>query len=131
MTTAKAEKVEAKVQAPAFPKVDVEALFALQRANLETLFQAQKLVFDLFETLSRRQAEVVKEVLAKAEAYTRGFDPARQPKAYVEEARAAVEKAMAEVRQAVELGLETQKKVVELFVQRAAANLDEMRKIAA
>jgi len=129
--TVKAEKVEAKVQAPAFPKVDVEALFALQRANLETLFQAHKLVFDLFETLTRRQAELVKEMMARAEDYMKGFDPARQPKAYVEDARAAIEKAMAEMKQAVELGLETQKKVVELFVQRASANLDEVKRIAA
>ena len=116
---------------PGLPRFDLEALFALQKANLETLFQAQKIVFDFTQTLTRRQAELLKGAFAQAEAYLKGFDPKKQPTSYVDEARAAIEKAMAEVKELTDLGIKAQNEIVDLFVKRAAANLDEIKKVAA
>ncbi|GBD43905.1 hypothetical protein HRbin40_01388 [bacterium HR40] len=116
---------------PTFPKFDPEALVALHRANLETWFQAQKILFDYVQTLTRRQAELVNELFARAESFLKGADAKKQPQAYVEEAKQAIEKAMAEAKEAVDLGLKAQAEVVDLFVKRAAANLDEVKKFAA
>ncbi len=116
---------------PGAPQFDLEALFALQKANLETFFQAQKIAFDFLQALTRRQAELAKEAFARAEQLLKGFDPKKQPTTYVEEARAAIEKAMAEVRELTDLGFRAQNEIVDLFVKRAAANLDEMKKVAA
>lgn len=116
---------------PSFPKFDLDAFVALQKANLETWFQAQKILFDYTQTLTKRQAELVNEMLAKAESFLKGVDVRKQPQAYVDEAKQAIEKAVAEAREAVDLGLKAQAEVVDLFVKRAAANLDEVRKFAA
>lgn len=116
---------------PTFPKFDLEALLALHKANLETWFQAQKILFDYTQTLTKRQIELVNEMFAKAEGFLKGVDAKKQPQAYVDEAKQAIEKAMAEAKEAVDLGLKAQAEVVELFVKRAAANLDEVKKFAA
>ncbi len=131
MTTKTQQQTQARSTVPGLPRFDLDALFALQKANLETFFQAQKIAFDFVQTLTRRQAELAREAFARAEGLLRGFDPGKQPTGYVDEARAAIEKAVAEVRELADLGLRAQSEIVDLFVKRAAANLDEIRKAAA
>ena len=56
------------------PKFDVEALVSLQKANIETFVAAQKILFDLAQTVAKKQVEYVKELFAKSEALFKGFD---------------------------------------------------------
>ena len=68
-TAAKAEtpKVELpRMELPklALPKLDFDALVALQKANIETMLAAHKIVFDLAQTVAKRQAELMKELIA-------------------------------------------------------------------
>ncbi len=122
---------KAQTVSPVLPKFDLEALLRLQRENLETWFQAQKILFDFSTALGKRQAALFEEAIARAEELMKGLDPKKQPASYAEEAKAALEKAVGQIRETVDLGLKTQSQVVELLVKRAAANLDEMRKLAA
>ncbi len=115
----------------AAPKIDFEAWFQLQRANLETWLQAQKLVFDYSTTLGRKQLELVKELFGRAEGLVKGVDAKKQPQELVEEAKAAVDKAFQDLKEAVDLGLKTQSQVLELWFKRATANFEEVRKLAA
>ncbi len=116
---------------PNFPKVDMDALMAIQKANIETFSAAQKIIFDLAQTVAQRQAEMMKESFARSEAMMKSFDGKKEPQAYVDEARVAVEKAMAEVKETMDLSMKAQNEVVDLFVKRAQANFDEARKTSA
>ena len=61
----------------------------------------------------------------------KGFDAKKQPTVYADEMKAAVEKAMADVKETVDLGIKAQSEVVDLFVKRATANFEEMKAVAA
>lgn len=116
---------------PPLPKFDVEALFALQKSNVETFVAAQKILFDLAQTIAKRQSELLKESFVQSEAFFKGFDAKKQPQAYVDDAKAAVEKAIAEAKETIDLGLKAQTEVVDLFVKRASANFEEAKTLAA
>ena len=116
---------------PVFPKLDVDAMMAMQTANMETFVSAQRIMFDLAQTVAKRQAELLKESFAKSETLLKGFDAKKQPADYMDEARAAMEKAMADAKETMDLGLKAQNEVVDLFVQRATKNFDEVKAFAA
>lgn len=116
---------------PKLPKFDFDAVMAIQKANIETFSAAQKILFDLMQNMAQRQAEMVKESYSRTEAMMKGFDSKKEPQAYVEEARAAMEKAMTDVKETVDLSMKAQNEVVDLFVKRTQANFDEARNIAA
>ena len=118
-------------QLPAMPKFDVEALITLQKANIETLVAAQKILFDLAQTVAKKQVEYVKESFAKSEVLFKGFDTKKQPTAYADELKAAVERAVTDVKETVDLGIKAQTEVVELLVKRATANFDDLKSTAA
>lgn len=118
-------------QLPTLPKFDFEAVVAFQKANIETLVAAQKILFDLAQTVAKKQVEYVKESFAKSEALFKGFDAKKQPTVYAEELKAAVERAVADVKETVDLGIKAQSEVVDLFVKRATANFDEIKSTAA
>ncbi len=46
---------------PTMPKFDVEAIVTLHKANVETFVAAQKILFDLAQTVAKKQVEYVKE----------------------------------------------------------------------
>ncbi len=121
----------AKTNSPTFPKFDLDAWIALNKANLETLVAAQKILFDFWQTVAKRQAEMLKETVGKAESFFKAFDVRKQPKEYVEEAKSVLEKAMADAKETLDLGMKAQAEVVDLLVKRATANLDEVKTLAA
>ena len=61
----------------------------------------------------------------------KGYETEKQPQAYVEDVKAAVEKAMADVKETVDLGFKAQGEVVDLFVKRATQNLEDVKGLAA
>jgi hypothetical protein len=70
-------------------------------------------------------------MMAKSETMLKGFDGKKQPAAYAEEVKAAMEKAMADVKETVDLGIKAQSEVVDLLVKRATANFEDMKAVAA
>jgi phasin family protein len=113
------------------PKVDFDSMLSLYKSNVETFVAAQRIMFDFSQTLAKRQVEMLKETFAKAEVMMKGWDGKKQPQVYVEEAKAAIEKAMADVKETMDLGMKAQHEVVDLFVKRATANFDEVKSLAA
>ena len=117
---------------PAMPKFDVEALVAMQKANIETVVSAQRIFFDLAQTVTKRNAEMVKELFQRTGTMTRTTTgTSRQPQAYVDDAKSAMEKVMADVKETMDLGMKAQSEVVDLFVKRATRNFEEVRALAA
>lgn len=122
----------AKTAVPTFPKFDADAVLALYDANVETMLAVQKIVIDFGRTLAGRQVAYAKDAQAKIEAALKGgIDTGKQPQAYVDEAKAAVEKAVADAKETVELGLKAQNEVAGLVTKRMKANLSQATATAA
>ena len=115
----------------AMPRFDLDMFVAMQRANLETFAAAQRIMLDLAQTVARRQTEMVKDNMGRFEAMMKGFDAKKQPQTYVDGMKEAVERAMADARETMDLGMKAQSEVVELFVKRTSANLEDARRVAA
>lgn len=113
---------------PTFPVVDLEKLFALQKANLATAQEAQLILLDAFQAIAARQHGYARELAGEAEQAVKR--PAK-PEALVASLQAAAEKAAAVAKEGVELGLAAQRRVAELVAERAQANLDEVKALAA
>ncbi|MCB2053939.1 MAG: phasin family protein [Geminicoccaceae bacterium] len=116
--------------ATAMPKLDVEAMFAMQRANIETLVAVQKIFFDLAQTMARRQSEMMKDAFDRGQAMMKTQDGKSKPADYMDEARVAMEKAVADAKETLDLGLKAQNEAVDLVVKRAAKNFDEAKQIS-
>lgn len=122
---------DARQLMPMMPKFDLEAFAAMQKANLETFAAAQRIVLDLAQTVAKRNAELLREMVERTGASFKGVDGRTQPQAYVDGAKAAVEKAMAEMKETVDLGIRAQGEVVDLFVKRATQNFEDVKALAA
>jgi phasin family protein len=114
-----------------FQTFDIEAFVSMQKANVETMIAAQKIIFDLTQTIAKRQSELLKEAYGKFEVSMKGFDGKKQPAAYVDDAKAVIEKAVADAKETTDLALKAQTEVVDLFVKRATANFDHVKTLAA
>jgi hypothetical protein len=118
---------------PAFnvPGFNVEALVALQKANIETLVQVQSLVSEAAQAAWQLHLKRVDAWKAQAEAAFKSFDVAKKPEAYAKDAQAAVESAIADARSVVEQGVKTQQDVAKLVADRVVANINELKTLAA
>lgn len=113
------------------PKFNMEAYLALQRANVETMVAAQKIFYDFAQTMTTRNAKFMGEMFTKTETMIKSYDAKKQPLDYVDDAKAEFEKAMADAKETMDLGMQAQNQVVDLFVKRASANIEEVNKTIA
>jgi hypothetical protein len=116
---------------PNFPTFNVDALVALQKANVETLVQVQKILTAAAEAAFQAQIKRFETWQGQLEVALKGFDVSKKPEAYAKEAQAAVETVMAEAKAAVESGVKTQREVAQILADRAVANLNELKALAA
>lgn len=112
------------------PKLDLETVFALQKANLAAVQEAQSVLLDAAQAIVKLQHGYASELVAQAEAALKAKEP-RKPEAVIADAKAAAEKAVAAAKQGVELGVAVQRRVAELVAQRVQANLAELKTLAA
>ena len=112
------------------PKVDLDALFATQKANLAALHEAQATLVEAAHAIARVQYGWTEEVVAGAGAALRAKEP-RKPEAVVADFVAAAEKAAVVAKEAVDLAVAAQRRVAEQIARRVAANIDEIKALAA
>lgn len=112
------------------PRFDLGQMLALQKSNLDTLVEAQKIMSDAAQGIARLQAGYVNEMMNQFQA---SFDQKapREPEAYLAKAQAYAEKAVAVAREQFSLGSKAQSEVIGLFTKRAVGNLDQAKKTAA
>ena len=117
---------------PAFklPKLDLDALFTLHKANLAAVQEAQAVLLDAAQAVTRLQAGYAEELLDAARGAWASPE-AKQPGAVLAEVQAAAEKAAIVVRQSLDLGVAAQRKLAELTTARASANLMGLKTLAA
>ena len=117
---------------PAFklPRLDLDVLFALHRANLAAAQEAQAVLLDAAQAAAKLQTGYAEELLDAARGAWASAER-RQPEAVLAEVKAAAEKAAIVVRQSVGLGVAAQRRLAELTTARASANLEGLKTFAA
>ena len=118
-----------KLPEPKLPKFDLDALFAVQKANLATAHEAQTVLVEAFQAIAKVQQGRVEQAVADAKATLESRKLA-DPQAVLAEVKAAVEKNVAVSKEVVDLAVAAQRRVVELFTQRAQASVEELKAAA-
>ena len=114
-----------------FPKYDDTAAKALFKDNVEVAVKAQRMVLDAFEALVKRQFDLTREVIETSQAAVVNFDVNKKPEVYVEEVKAAAERAQVIVKEEIDTSVKVQQDVANLVAKQVTANVDEMKKFAA
>jgi hypothetical protein len=127
---AKTSHPEFKLPELKFPKVDLDALFGLQKANLAVGYEAQTVLVDALQAIVRLQHGYAQEVAQTLKAAVQTKAPAK-PETVLADVKAAAEKAVAVAKEGVDLGVAAQQRVVGLVTDRVKANVDELKALAA
>jgi hypothetical protein len=125
------------MKTPTFPqlpvaKFDFDALFALQKANVEAVVQAQQIMIEAMQAAAKAQYGWLKDSYTTFQAVAGGkFDTDKKPDAYLADMKAAAEKVLVVAQTQMDLGMKAQAEAMDLLTKRAAANVDEVQKLAA
>jgi phasin family protein len=117
-------------QMPQIPGVNVDALVEAQKRNMEVLTAANKMAFDGFQAILRRQGEIVRASLEEASdaagRMTSNTDPQKYMAFQAEVAKEAFERAVANLRELTEMATNSNTEVLELLKGRVTESLDEL-----
>jgi hypothetical protein len=119
-----------KFPEPKLPKLDLEALFAAQWANLDTAQKAQTVLADAAQVIAKVQYGYVEQAATKAKAALTAKELPK-PEAVLANAKSSFEQTVAVAKEVVDLAVGAQKRVVELLTQRGQANVSELKALAA
>jgi hypothetical protein len=131
-TPAVAKIAASPFPAPAFqlPKLDLDALFGAQQADLAAAQEAQAVLVDAAQAIAKVQHDHLEQTVAAVRAALSRKQPA-QPEAVRAEVQAAAERTGATTQQVLDLAVAAQRRVVQLVTQRAQANADALKALAA
>jgi hypothetical protein len=114
------------------PKLDVDAVFAMQKANMDTLVKAQSVLLDAAQAAVKAQYGFVAEYLDQAQTMMSGkFDAEKKPDAYVADVKAAADKYVSVTQNQMDLGMKAQAEAMDMITKRVQQNVDELQKLAA
>lgn len=113
------------------PNVDVEAIMATQRRNLEALAAANRLAMEASQAVFKRQAEVMRQTLEQIASAGRdmtgtGSVPEKAAK-QAEVAKDQFERAVTNMREIAEMIAHSNSEAADLLNKRFTASLDEFR----
>ena len=113
------------------PGLDVEAVMATQRKNLEALAQANQLAVEGARALAQRQAEIAQQAFAEVSAlfreWTQPGAPEERLAKNVEVAKQAFEKGFANARELSELTTKASTDALSVIARRVSEGFDEVR----
>ncbi|MDR3514619.1 MAG: phasin family protein [Azospirillaceae bacterium] len=113
------------------PGVDVEAVLATQRKNIEALTAANQLAFEGVQTLVRRQTEILRQTLEQASQVLQEALGAGTPEEKVakqaELVKAAFERALVNAKELTELVTKSNHEAAEVISNRVRESLEELK----
>src|SRR5688572_13301270 len=96
-----------------FPKLDIDALFAAQKANLAVFQEAQNVLIDAAQAIAKTQYDWTMDMVANGENALRGKQSAK-PESFVADIQSTAERTVAVAKQSVDLAAAAQQRVAEL-----------------
>ena len=108
------------------PGVDFAALVDRERKNIEALAKANRIAFEGWQRLVRRQAEMLQETMKKVVADA-GQEDAKKKRADL--AKEGFEKALANMRELAEITTQSQKEAFDVVRKRIEENVEGIRNL--
>ncbi len=105
------------------PGVDFAALVDRERKNIQALVEANRVAFEGWQRLGRRQAEIFQETMKKVVADAGQVDPMKR----ADLAKDGFEKALANMRELAEMGSKSQREAFEVVRKRIEENVEDIR----
>jgi hypothetical protein len=115
------------------PKLDLDALFATQKANLAAVQEAQSVLIDAAQAIAKVQHDYLGQSMAAVRAALSRKELAK-PDAVLAEIKVAVERISATTKQVMDfavVAVAAQHRAVELVTRRTRANVSELKALAA
>lgn len=117
------------------PGLDAEAMIAAQHKNMDALVEANKAAASGYQDLFKKQMAIFEETMSEAQKHLKLFDgtklDAESAKAQGEIAKAAFEKALANMHALAEAAQKANSEAYEIVSARIQANIAELRDMAA
>jgi phasin family protein len=117
------------------PQVDVEAMVAAQRRNIETLTAANKLALEGMQAVAKRNLEILQQAMADLTEAMKALASAEAPQAkaakQAELMKAGFEKAMQNMRELQDMVQKVSGETLALLNKRVAEALDEVKAMMA
>jgi len=117
-----------------FAGLDVEAVMASQRKNLEAITQANQLAVQGFQELAKRQVEFARSAMDEATTLVRDWAGTGTAEERLQKqaafAKQALEKSVSGTREIVELAGKTQTEAFDVLNKRFSESLEEWGTIA-
>lgn len=115
------------------PMVDVDALVAAQRRNIEAVSAANQLAADGVKAIAARHGEIVRSAVDEYTAALRDLMAVKDPQAgatkQIELAKAAFESAVANTRELTELAVKANSEAADVLNKRVVEGLDEIKSL--
>ncbi len=116
------------------PGFDAEAVVAAQQKNMDALVEANKAAAAGYQDLFRKQVSIFEETMAEAQKQMKGFDATKldadAAKAQGEIAKAAFEKALANMQALAESAQKANADAYEIVSARIQESMAELRDMA-
>ena len=116
------------------PSLDVEAVVASQRKNIEALTQANQLAVEGVQAVARRQVEIARQAIEEFSAMVQGFTQPGTPEERLakqaELAKVALERGLSNARELTELVTKANTEAFNVINKRVTEGLDEIRDFA-
>jgi phasin family protein len=113
------------------PGVDLETIMSTQRKNIEALTKANQLAIEGFQTVARRQAEILRGGFEEASSLMREMMQVQSTEDRVsrqtEAAKKVVERALGNARELAEIVAKSGNEAFEVINKRVGESLDEVR----
>lgn len=113
------------------PGVDVEGLVGAQRKNIEALTQANKLAFEGFQAVLKRQAEIIRQSLEESSSVAKELTGVGTPQdkaiRNTELAKSVFERALSNARELSEIITKSNSEAYDLLNKRFVQILDEVK----
>jgi phasin family protein len=114
------------------PGVDINALIATQRKDIEALAAANKQAYEGVQSLAKRQTEILRETMEAWQAAAKelaGKSLSESVEIRTELAKSALGKALGNMRELAEMATTSQTQVLDGIKKRAQENLAELKKL--
>lgn len=116
------------------PGVDAEAMVAAQQKNMAALVEANKAAAAGYQDLFQKQMAIFEETMAEAQKQMKGFDATQidpdRARAQGELAKAAFEKALANMQALAEGAQKANSEAYEIVAARIKESMTELRDMA-
>jgi phasin family protein len=113
------------------PGVDIEALVASQKKNVEAIIAANRIAVEGIQTIAKRQAEVFQESMKEAQqaisSMTKATSPQDLAAKQTDLMKTAFEKSVATMREMAEITTRSSQEATKTINARITATLEEIR----